>query len=221
MFVTRNPEVYEKALIFHDAGIGFREHAKDLKTPIFAGMNLRGNEILAAVVRVQLGRLDGIIHDLHRINQKINEGVKGAKGVQAIPRNGGDKTGTGASLAYHFPTEATARAFSKAYEEDGRRADSEAEVLIDWGRHVYMNWEVLMSKRGAHHPDQDPFRHPKNAATVPHYHKDMLPKTLDILRRTVKIGVNPNWTDKEVEGVAGAIRDAAASAVAKETAAVR
>src|SRR6185369_13812182 len=114
MFVTRNEEVYQRALIFHDAGIGFREHAKDLKVPVFAGLNLRGNEILASVVRVQLSRLEGIVQDLHRVNRKIGESVKGAKGLQAIPRNGGEGTGTGASLGYNFPSEAQARAFEKA-----------------------------------------------------------------------------------------------------------
>src|ERR1044071_878266 len=143
--------------------------------PIFAGMNLRGNEILAAVVRVQLSRLDGIIRDLHRVHQLISRDLRGSRGVNPIPYNGGEGTGTGASLGFNFPTEKAARAFCQVYETDERRQDSGAEVLFDSGRHVYMNWEVLMSKRGASHPDQDPFNHPKNKATAPAYHKDMLP----------------------------------------------
>ena len=223
MFVTHNNGVFERALIFHDAGIGFRAHAKDMKTPIFAGMNLRGNEILAAVVRAQLSRLNGIITDLHKVNSAISKAVKGAKGLKPIPRNGGEGTGTGASLGYQFATEAEARKFAKVYDADERNAKSSAEIVFDSGRHVYMNWEVVMSKRGAHHPDQDPFRHPKNAATAPKYRKDMLPKTLDILKRTVRIGVNPDWTDKQARGVADAIKDAAGAKtkMKKEPAGVR
>jgi len=82
---------------------------------------------------------------------------------------------------------------------------------MDSGRHVYKNWEVVMSKRGGHHPDQDAFRHPKNINNLPNYHKDMLPKTLDILSRTVRIGVNPDWTDQQSQDVARAIRDAAST----------
>jgi len=48
----------------------------------------------------------------------------------------------------------------------------------------------------------------------------MLPKTLDILKRTVLIAVNPDWNDARGESVANAIRNAAAKSPSRQKSAV-
>ncbi|MFH1706374.1 MAG: DegT/DnrJ/EryC1/StrS family aminotransferase [Planctomycetota bacterium] len=213
LFSTRKRAHYEKALIFHDAGIGFRPHAKDLSVPIFAGMNLRGNEILAAMMRVQLGRLDGIVRDLHRVHRAISTRVAGVSGLEPIPYNGsrdaGTRTGTGATLGFRFPTEAAARAFAAGFAAAQKPRLASASLPIDSGRHVYSNWECVMQKRVLHAEAMNAFRMLKNRASRARFTKNMLPRTLAILKTTVLISVNPGWTGKQIDAVSAAIVKAA------------
>ena len=48
----------------------------------------------------------------------------------------------------------------------------------------------------------DPFRMAANRGIVPEYRADMCPRTLDLLARTVYIGVNPDWTDGDIAQLA-------------------
>ncbi len=41
------------------------------------------------------------------------------------------------------------------------------------------------------------------------YSRDMLPRTLDILGRTVKVPINPDWTNEQADTLVSAIRTAA------------
>ena len=59
-----------------------------------------------------------------------------------------------------------------------------------------------MAQRGALHPLMDPFRMAANRGIVPEYRADMCPRTLDLLARTVYIGVNPDWTDGDIAQLA-------------------
>lgn len=216
MVVARRREHYERALIFHDAGVGFRAHAQALTTPLFAGINLRGNEILAAIMNVQLTRLKGIIRDLLRNRNAIHAAVAAAgHAPQPIPYNGGLGTGTGATLGYRFATESAARNFARAFAAQPVPAGASASLPIDSGRHVYANWEAILNRQGGPTPAGNPFLHPANTATAPHYAKEMLPKTLAILKRTVLIPVNPDWTPAQCSAVAQAITAAAAGIAAK------
>ncbi len=213
LFSTDDEECSDRALIFHDTGIAFRTHADQLKVPIFAGLNLRGNEILAAILRVQLGRLDGIIADLHRVHKAVSERIDDAPGVRPIPYNGssgiGTQTGTGATIGLQFETEERARKFCDALSEN--EAPVSSGLPIDSGRHVYSNWEAFMSRRAMHTDAMNPFNHPANAGSSVNYTQDMLPRTLDLLKTTALVSTNPDWTDAEIDAVSNAIKAAAAS----------
>ena len=80
---------------------------------------------------------------------------------------------------------------------------------IDSGKHVYTNWEVLATKSVMHHPDMNPFNFPANQGLRMNYGEDVCSRTLDLLRRTVFCGINPDWTDEQVDNTIKACRDAA------------
>ena len=63
---------------------------------------------------------------------------------------------------------------------------------IDTGRHVYVNWTPILEKRGAHHPSLNPFTMPENKGLQMDYSLEMCPKTLDLLKRTVYIPMDPD-----------------------------
>jgi dTDP-4-amino-4,6-dideoxygalactose transaminase len=199
-FVCNNSDRFEQAVLLHDCGSNFI--GRPTTVPVFGGNLFRGNEITAAMMRVQLSRLDGIIADLHRIRGEIEACLQNTTLVP-LPRNGGDRSGTGASIGFRFDDEKDARSFAKAYAEFAAAACipySSAGLPIDTGRHVYCNWEALMQHRGSYHADLDPFRHPANAPG-PRYDRDMLSQSLRLLSTTVLAAIHCDWAPEQVERV--------------------
>lgn len=201
---TSDRTLYERALVFHDGGAAFRPYAKDLSIPIFVGIQLRADEVMGAILRVQLRRLDGILGDLRRIRKRFEQELSDVPGLRLAPNN--DPEGDcGVVVAFQFDSEARARAFA---EETG------GWLPIDSGKHVYSNWEPLLAKRVMHHPDMNPFNHPRNQGLRTEYTPDMCPRTLDILKRTVFLSLHPDWSEEEVSRRIEACRKAVKEAVA-------
>ncbi|MCS7310569.1 MAG: DegT/DnrJ/EryC1/StrS family aminotransferase, partial [Armatimonadota bacterium] len=200
---TDDRTLYERALVFHDGGASFRPYAKELSIPIFVGLQLRADEVMGAILRVQLRRLDGILSDLRRIRRRFEQELADVPGLRIAPNN--DPEGDcGVVVAFQFDSEGEARAF--AHEVGGW-------LPIDSGKHVYSNWEPLLHHRIWHHPDMNPFQHPRNQGLRTHYTPDMCPRTLDLLRRTVFLSLHPDWSEEEVSGRIEACRRAAKEAV--------
>ncbi|GIV19796.1 MAG: 8-amino-3,8-dideoxy-alpha-D-manno-octulosonate transaminase [Armatimonadota bacterium] len=200
---TNDRTLYERALVFHDGGAAFRPYAKELGIPIFVGIQLRADEVMGAILRVQLRRLDGILSDLRRIRKRFEGELADVPGLRLAPNN--DPEGDcGVVVAFQFDSEADARAF--AQQADGW-------LPIDSGKHVYSNWEPLLQKRILHHPDMNPFNHPRNQGLRAEYTPDMCPRTLDVLRRTVFLSLHPDWSEDEVtkriEACRKAVKEAA------------
>ena len=64
MLVTDTPDLYERCFALHDQGhLPLRRGTEIGKRP-FLGLNLRMNELSAAVFNVQLGKLDRILSTL-------------------------------------------------------------------------------------------------------------------------------------------------------------
>jgi hypothetical protein len=68
---------------------------------------------------------------------------------------------------------------------------------------------MILEKRAAYSDKANPFRHPANADSTVSYSRNMLPRTLDILRRAVLIPINPDWTPAQADTLVAAIRRAA------------
>jgi dTDP-4-amino-4,6-dideoxygalactose transaminase len=209
--VAREKVNFDRARFFSDGGSIFRDDADQLEAEPFCGINLRGNEILAAIMRVQLSRLDGILKDLRRNRQIILERIAEAPGLQPIPLNGGSSTGTGATLGLKFENEEQARGFCSRL--NATKCGAAGSLPIDSGRHVYSNWTPILDKAGASHPGRDAF---KLNPTAPDYRADSLPLTLERLRRTVFIGISPEWSEAVSGRIAEAIR-ASAKELARQT----
>lgn len=190
-FVTNDKRLYERAFIYHDSGAAFRPNAGDLEEPIFIGHQFRATEVMGAILRTQLQRLDGILRDLRAVKSRIEKALEGKNGLAVTPSN--DPEGDcGVIVALSFANETKARAFASAPGVGG-------SLPIDSGKHVYTNWTPLFEKRIGHHPDVNPFNHPKNKGLRHNYTPEMCAKTLDILRRTVYLAVNPDATEEQVQ----------------------
>ncbi|MBQ6824712.1 MAG: DegT/DnrJ/EryC1/StrS family aminotransferase [Clostridia bacterium] len=198
--LTDNKEIYERALIYHDSSAVafFGNQMEGFTTETFCGNEYRANEISAAIMIVQLSRLDGILKDL-RANKKYL--MNALSDIAAfIPSN--DIAGDcGTTVALQFKTAEQAKAFAEYEGVSGTRP-------IDTGKHVYKNWDCIMQKRGAFHPLMDPFKMEANKDIIPDYSEDMCPVTLDLLSKVVYLSVNPNDTKEELDAKVALYRKA-------------
>ena len=188
--VTNDLTLYERALVYSDSGASFRPYAKELSISPFLGYQFRPSEIQAAILRMQLQRLEGMLADLRRIKARIMAELKGKHGIRFIPSH--DLQGDcGVVVGFQFDSNARAVAFAQAEGVGGW-------LPIETGKHVYSNWEPILQKRVGHHPDMNPFNHPKNRGLRTEYSSGMCPKTTDILSRTVFVSPHPDWTERQV-----------------------
>lgn len=197
--LTKSREIRDRALIYHDSSAVafFGDQMKDVTTPAFCGNEYRTNEIPAAILSVQLTRLDGILADL-RSRRRL---ILSLLGDAVSPAPSHDTDGDCATtLALRFDTA----------EEADRVARAVGGIRpINTNKHVYINWEPILERRGALHPAMDPFRMEANRGIIPHYHRDMCPRTLDLLERTVYLSLTPDMTDEACALLASRIREAA------------
>ena len=187
--LTNKREIFERALIYQDSSAVayFGDQLSDFSTPCFCGEEYRSNELCAAVINVQLNRLDDILKDLRKNKSYIISALKDVCAfVPSHDVNGDCST----NLSFFFETEKEARAFAANENIKGT-------VIIDRSKHIYRDWAPIIEKRGAFNPLMDPFKMEANKDIVPDYHADMCPKTLDLLSRTVDLAINPDDT-KEI-----------------------
>ena len=181
---TDRKEIFERALIYQDSSaIAFFGNQMDgFENQSFCGNEYRSNELCAAVLNVQLDRLEGILADLRKNKKYMTDAL--ADEGEFIPSN--DIAGDcGTTLALRFESEEKARAFAQKLE-------LKSTLPIDTGKHVYCHWTPIMEKRGAFNPLMDPFKMEANKDIVPDYRVDMCPKTLKKLAKVVYISVDPD-----------------------------
>lgn len=196
--LTNDDALFERALLYHDASAiaFFGDQLNGITQPQFCGTEFRTNEITAAILHQQLLKLDGILADLRKNKKRLAQ-MLGTKYTLA-PSNDLDGD-CGVTLPVVFRTEAEARAFSTSF------GSGVSYLPIDTGKHIYTHWMAILERRGAFHPQMDPFRHPANAPFVPEYAHEVYPRTLDLLSRSVFIWVNPDWTDAELQSLTDAV----------------
>lgn len=189
--LTDNREIFERALIYQDSSAVafFGNQMEDFSTEAFCGNEYRSNELCAAMLNVQLDRLEGILADLRKNKKYLMDNLKDY--CKFIPSN--DIEGDCATiLAIQFDNEEKARKFATADGIGGT-------LPIDTGKHVYKHWTPIIKKRGAFNPLMDPFKMEANKEIIPDYSEDMCPKTLDKLAKVVYLGVNCNATTEELD----------------------
>jgi len=200
VLVTNDRAVYERAFVYHDSGSAFRPKAAELEQPIFVAQQYRADEIMGAIGRIQLQRMDGIIADLRKNRRRFIAELTGAEGIIFVPSNDTDGD-AGVTVGFRFESEAAARTFASTPGVGGY-------VGIDHGKHVFTEWEPLIAKRISHHPLMNPFNFPANQGLRMQYTADVCPRTLELLRRTFFFGMDPDWTDEAVAEKIAACREA-------------
>lgn len=189
---TDSDEVYDRALVMHDSGLTFRPAAEAISIPTFVGLNFRLNNILAAMLRAQLAQVDGWLTRMRAIKARMLAELS-ARGVPLLPSN--DLSGdSGMTIGLQFATEAETRQCMQAMDAKGVGYTRP----FDTGRHVYCNWDPVLEHRAYHRDELNPFLHPANQECRMQYTVDMLPKTLDVLKRSLLLGIHPDMDEAKV-----------------------
>jgi 8-amino-3,8-dideoxy-alpha-D-manno-octulosonate transaminase len=144
----------------------------------FLGLDFRMTELTAAVLLAQLRKLDPIVNRLRENKALFKSLIADGPGLsfRTLPDPPGDLA---THLVVLFPTERAARAV--AGELDSR-------VLADSGWHIYSQMEHLLSERTASMKGP-PFHDRSDGDVRDHYWPGMLPRTDDLVRRAMTIGI--------------------------------
>ena len=171
MLVTDTDDLYERCFALHDQGhLPLRRGVEVGQRP-FLGLNLRMIELSAAVLNVQLSRLDRILATLRANKAALRAAIETTPGV--CFRRLADPAGDVAThLVVTLPDAAIAAAVA---------SDLGTKTLSNSGWHVYSNMEHLRSRRIVS----------GFASSVADYVAEpgLLPATDALLARSITIGI--------------------------------
>lgn len=194
MLLTRSEAVYKRALMYHDVVGGLRNHFPT--DEILWGINFRMAELQAAVMRVQLKRLEGLLATMRRSKQVLTSGLqkiarRKSISLQEIPDPAGD-----ASIALIFFTRdaGTAGQIAAALQAENIGAGVLYRPdVTDY--HIYAHWTPLMEQR-PWTPNGGPWRWAQREIR---YTRGDCPRSLDLLGRAIHLNVNPLLSDSDLE----------------------
>jgi len=203
LVITDDKDLYTKASEYHDHGHDHNPKVtRGIEKRNSIGVNFRMSELQGAVALAQFRKLDSVILPAQKKNKaRIKEALAKIDQVtfREIPDPEGD---TATFVTFFLPTAQKAKAFNKAMADAGAGA-------IYWYEnywHYYEQWEHLLGGKSLTRTGH-PFKGESGQVRCT-YAKDALPKTAEILSRTLSIGINIHM-DQQIPKIIGAIEKAA------------
>jgi dTDP-4-amino-4,6-dideoxygalactose transaminase len=175
--ITNDDRIFTRARMFHDVGSYTREYAFESNEAVFPGMNFRVSELTGAVLYAQLPKLEPMLRRMRTRHKLMFETLSKSDKLRISPHND-PANAVALTVIFDTPEEAEAFATNKGVER-----------LIDTGRHVYTNWEPVMSQR-SFHEKMNPYAWANRKIE---YTPDMCQRTLDILARTCRVALGHQY----------------------------
>jgi dTDP-4-amino-4,6-dideoxygalactose transaminase len=176
--VTDDPALFSRLMNFHDLGIWARDGYEAGNNPAFLASHSRVTEVQGAMLDVQLSRLSRSIKRIKRNRKVIEQVLRDSGEFRISPHNDPDNAAT---MTVSFETEAEAAAFA---QRPG------VHRIYDNSKHVYTNWDPILNQRTAH-PAMNPWAWARRHIS---YDEHSCARTLDIMRRTCRITIDPGWS---------------------------
>lgn len=177
--VTNDDHFFARARMYHDIGSVFRGHLDNANEPLLPGINMKASQIQGAMLNVQLSKLDPMVKRMRRRYDALSRILEDGGELHVGPHN--DRANA-AGLHVIFDSEEEAKAFAIRNRRGVYR-------LHDSSRHVYTFWQPILEQR-AIHPRMNPFAWAERKID---YSPNACPRSLDILKRTCRIGLGENY----------------------------
>jgi dTDP-4-amino-4,6-dideoxygalactose transaminase len=180
MVITDDKELYERCFAFHDQGHAPLRHGVEIGKRPFLGLDFRCTELQAAVLLAQFRKLPRIVEHLRANKQRFKSSIADLPGLEF--REVCDPQGEISTiLTVILPTPEVAQRIAK---------DLGSMVIAGAGWHVYSNMEHLLEQRVVS-PVGCSFSCPHYAQRggQMRYWKGMLPRTDDLLARSMNISI--------------------------------
>jgi 8-amino-3,8-dideoxy-alpha-D-manno-octulosonate transaminase len=174
MVITDDEQAYRRCFAFHDQGHLPLRYGVEMGKRPFLGLNFRMTELSGAVLLAQLRKLD-TIRDRLRANKRLFKSlISDVPGIafRELPDPQGDLA---THLVVLFPDSEVARAVT---------AELGSRVLADSGWHIYSQMEHLLKQQTASNRGE-----PFHGERTVEYWPGMLPRTDDLTRRAMSIGI--------------------------------
>ena len=173
--------------------------------PDFSRNCYRISEICAAVARVQLQKLEGVLEKTRMLKKTLLACLDTPVHytLQHVDDPEGD-CGISAALILNHTKDY--EPFAKALAKEGLDIGGAAYSDAFPDRHVYRYWDVLYQDIEGN-PQNYPWTNPEYKGD-PQYHREMCPRTLDILSRSIRIAIHPGLTEQNMREFALAINRA-------------
>jgi len=203
VFFCNDDDAFIRGVNAHDPGSPMWKSGLTRNSTLapFTQLGVRGNEVCASIARVQLSKMDAILGKtrflkkifLSRLSKPVHYKL------QHIDDPDGD---CGISAAFIVRDKETAGRMTEMLNETGMDIGSDYnEGFPD--RHIYAYWDSILNKQGTTALGY-PWADPGYKGNV-EYSRDMCPKTLDILARSLRISIHLNLTEQNMIEFADAI----------------
>jgi 8-amino-3,8-dideoxy-alpha-D-manno-octulosonate transaminase len=201
-FVTTDDEwLYTRAQSWHDTAACWRpdRFARERRDgELFAGENYRMSELQGAVAIAQIRKVDDMLAGYRRGRDRILAGIEKFPGLsfRRLTDPAGD---TAICLIMFLPTaDVTQRAIEALHAEGVPAGGVYDSKVRDW--HIYTYWDHIIEKKSVA-ADGLPWS-AVPADELPKYSRDMCPRTLDLLGRSIHIEINYNYSNEDCDAIA-------------------
>ncbi|MBD3181700.1 aminotransferase class I/II-fold pyridoxal phosphate-dependent enzyme [Candidatus Poribacteria bacterium] len=201
LVLTDEYEVYEKSAFASDPAMPMWMSESEWQSPPFSRQCYRPSEVLGAIARVQLGKMETILTHTRKLKKAFLSELAEPKGYvrQHVDDPEGD---CGISAAIIIRDQDMAHSYAEALRAEGLGAGTAYNDGFP-DRHIYKYWDSILDKN-SHHPTGYPWKDPAYMGNV-EYSRDMCPVTLSILGRALRFGFNMNMEEEHAKLMAAAI----------------
>ena len=178
MVVSNDDDIFARAFAIHDQGHLPLRRGIEIGKRTVIGLDFRMTEISAAILIVQLSKLDNMITIMRNNKKRFMEGIKDLPDISFI--KSGDPDGElNSVLTILFKDPELARNVSSELNN---------KIIADSGWHSYNNMEHFLNKKVTT-KEGCPFKCPFYKGGDVRYEKGMLPITDSILNRAMNISI--------------------------------
>lgn len=199
--VSSNPELFERAVRFHDVGNIFAPHKDqlgDLRLSPFVGTNFRMSEFSGGVMLAQLRKLDQILASVRSNAERVYQALGDIPGLRfrLRPDPAGDLC---APVFIRFDSKAQRDRFLELMKAENVPANGPSGSVI-------LPIQPYIENKITIHPAWPSWQSDRGKAI--RYGAASCPRTIDILSRFAGVPVGPKYSRQDTDDIVAAVRKA-------------